>query len=67
MSASRADWCVWNRVYFPSPGEQPKIALSVYTIAGGKVTLLKTIERITANTLAWSPRGRHLVVAGLGR
>jgi len=48
-------------------GEQPKIALSVYTIAGGKVTLLKTIERITANTLAWSPRGRHLVVAGLGQ
>lgn len=48
-------------------GEQPRIALSVYSIAAGKVTLLKTIERITANALFWSPRGRYLVVAGLGQ
>lgn len=48
-------------------GEPPRIALSVYSIAAGKVTLLKTIDRITANALFWSPRGRYLVVAGLGQ
>eukprot|EP00040_Diaphanoeca_grandis_P038441 m.256510 g.256510 ORF g.256510 m.256510 type:complete len:643 (-) comp34425_c0_seq1:252-2180(-) len=46
--------------------ESGRISLSVYVIANGKVTLLKTIDRITANALFWSPRGRYLVVAGLG-
>jgi len=46
---------------------EQRISLSVYMIANGKVTLLKTIDRITANALFWSPRGRYLVVAGLGQ
>eukprot|EP00041_Stephanoeca_diplocostata_P010259 m.162919 g.162919 ORF g.162919 m.162919 type:complete len:646 (-) comp18088_c0_seq1:138-2075(-) len=47
-------------------GESPRIALNVYGSTDGKVELLKSIERVTANGIFWSPRGRHLVVAGLG-
>lgn len=47
-------------------GEAPRICLSVYDVDDGKVTLLKMVERVTANALYWSPRGRYLVAAGLG-
>lgn len=47
-------------------GEAPRISCSVYDVAEGKVTLLKCMERVNANRIFWSPRGRYLVMAGLG-
>lgn len=38
----------------------------VYDFIDAKVTKMMTYQRVEANTLFWSPRGRHLVVGGLG-
>ena len=49
-------------------GESPRVGVSVYELTYGAptpVSLLKTFEKMPANSLHWSPRGRFLVVAGL--
>ncbi|XP_069124801.1 eukaryotic translation initiation factor 3 subunit B-like [Argopecten irradians] len=47
-------------------GEGSRISVSFYAIrTQGKVELLKTLERRTANHLFWSPTGQFIVLAGL--
>ncbi|XP_041363161.1 eukaryotic translation initiation factor 3 subunit B-like [Gigantopelta aegis] len=47
-------------------GESPRISVSFYAIRpGGKVDLLKVLEKRTANHLFWSPNGQFIVLAGL--
>ncbi|XP_030839766.1 eukaryotic translation initiation factor 3 subunit B [Strongylocentrotus purpuratus] len=47
-------------------GESPRISASFYNIKPkGKVELIKTIERKTANSLFWAPTGQFVVLAGL--
>lgn len=47
-------------------GETPRIALKIFGHVEGKLTELHSFEKVTANTLRWSPRGQFLVAAGLG-
>eukprot|EP01135_Chromosphaera_perkinsii_P005513 Nk52_evm62s352 gene=Nk52_evmTU62s352 len=50
-------------------GDSSKLNVSFYALEsaknGGKVELLKTLEKKTVNRLYWSPKGRFVVVAGL--
>jgi translation initiation factor 3 subunit B len=48
-------------------GEAPRICCSVYDLADGKVTLVKCLDKVQANHISWSPRGRYLILAGLGQ
>jgi len=41
--------------------------VSIYTLKGTKLKLLKKIEARMCNKLYWSPRGRTLILAGLGQ
>jgi len=47
-------------------GEAPRINVTFYNIQPkGKVILMKTLEKRSANTLFWSPNGQFCVLAGL--
>jgi len=47
-------------------GEAPRISVSFYNIQPkGKVVLMKTLEKRSANHLFWSPNGQFIVLAGL--
>ncbi|KAK7004024.1 eukaryotic translation initiation factor 3 subunit B [Biomphalaria glabrata] len=47
-------------------GEAPRINVTFYNIQPkGKVELLKTFEKRSANHLFWSPNGQFIVLAGL--
>lgn len=39
--------------------------VSFYTMEGGKMKLLQTLEKRQANSLFWAPTGRYIVLAGL--
>eukprot|EP01127_Copromyxa_protea_P000407 TRINITY_DN10336_c0_g1_i1.p1 TRINITY_DN10336_c0_g1~~TRINITY_DN10336_c0_g1_i1.p1 ORF type:complete len:675 (-),score=151.95 TRINITY_DN10336_c0_g1_i1:18-2042(-) len=39
--------------------------VSFYSMEGGKLKLLKTLEKKQANSLFWAPTGRYIVLAGL--
>eukprot|EP00472_Partenskyella_glossopodia_P013131 CAMPEP_0197525686 /NCGR_PEP_ID=MMETSP1318-20131121/13885_1 /TAXON_ID=552666 /ORGANISM="Partenskyella glossopodia, Strain RCC365" /LENGTH=712 /DNA_ID=CAMNT_0043079365 /DNA_START=32 /DNA_END=2170 /DNA_ORIENTATION=+ len=41
--------------------------VTLYTLAGSKLKLLKTFESRLCNKLYWSPIGRTLIMAGLGQ
>mmetsp|Transcript_21875 Transcript_21875/g.57057 ORF Transcript_21875/g.57057 Transcript_21875/m.57057 type:complete len:654 (-) Transcript_21875:119-2080(-) len=47
-------------------GETPRISLKILGHVDHKLTELHTYEKVTANSLHWSPRGQFLVAAGLG-
>jgi hypothetical protein len=47
-------------------GETPRISLKIFGHEEGKLTELHTFDKVTANTIQWSPRGQFLVAAGLG-
>eukprot|EP00039_Didymoeca_costata_P018547 m.333935 g.333935 ORF g.333935 m.333935 type:complete len:656 (+) comp17247_c0_seq1:73-2040(+) len=48
-------------------GDAPaRMTCSVYDLSEDKLILVKDYERVEANVLFWSPRGRHLVIAGMG-
>merc|ERR1711962_1368713 len=49
-------------------GESPRISASFYKLEEsqlGKVTLIKTLEKKTCNTISWAPTGQFVVLAGL--
>jgi len=49
-------------------GETPRICASFYEVQETqqrKVTLLKTLEKRTVNTICWAPLGQFVVLAGL--
>jgi len=49
-------------------GEAPQITASFYQLEGtetGKVSLIKSFEKKTCNTISWSPAGQFCVLAGL--
>lgn len=49
-------------------GENPRICASFYQLEErvlGKVTLLKSLEKKTCNTISWAPTGQFCVIAGL--
>ncbi|KAL5017836.1 hypothetical protein ScPMuIL_003558 [Solemya velum] len=47
-------------------GESPRISVTFYVLRpGGKVDLIKCLERRTANHLFWSPTGQFILLAGL--
>jgi translation initiation factor 3 subunit B len=49
-------------------GENPRITASFYQLEErtlGKVTLLKSLEKKTCNTISWAPNGQFCVLAGL--
>ncbi|XP_071493342.1 eukaryotic translation initiation factor 3 subunit B-like [Diadema antillarum] len=47
-------------------GESPRISASFYNIRPkGKVDLIKTLDKRTANHLFWAPTGQFVVLAGL--
>merc|ERR550519_491211 len=49
-------------------GESPRICASFYEVQETqqrKVTLLKTFEKRTVNTISWAPNGQFVVLAGL--
>lgn len=47
-------------------GEAPRISVTFYNIQPkGKVVLMKTLEKKSANHLFWSPNGQFIVLAGL--
>lgn len=51
-------------------GETPRITASFYQLEErtlGKVTLLKSLEKRTCNTISWAPTGQFCVLAGLRR
>ncbi|KII93546.1 hypothetical protein PLICRDRAFT_121832 [Plicaturopsis crispa FD-325 SS-3] len=51
----------------PGPGVTIKTDLSFYQLERGKnFKLLKTLAGRTTNTIRWSPRGRHVVLATVG-
>lgn len=51
----------------PAPGITIKTQLNFFHLhQKGDFRLLKTLDNKTSNTLFWSPRGRHIVVATLG-
>jgi len=39
---------------------------TVHDMIDGKLVVTKVYERVDANALFWSPRGRHLCIAGMG-
>ncbi|TIB88136.1 eukaryotic translation initiation factor 3 subunit B [Wallemia mellicola] len=51
-----------------APGVTLKTAASFYQLdkAKGVFKLLKTLENKSVNTIHWSPRGRHLILATIG-
>ncbi|GBE80122.1 Eukaryotic translation initiation factor 3 subunit B [Sparassis crispa] len=52
----------------PGPGVTIKTDVSFYQLERGKgdFKLLKTLSTRTSNTVRWSPRGRHVVLATVG-
>ncbi|KIM85337.1 hypothetical protein PILCRDRAFT_66422 [Piloderma croceum F 1598] len=51
----------------PGPGTTIKTDVSFYQLERGKnFRLLKTLPGRTSNTIRWSPRGRHVVLATVG-
>ncbi|KAF8516204.1 translation initiation factor eIF-3b [Hysterangium stoloniferum] len=52
----------------PGPGVTIKTDVSFYQLERGKgdFKLLKTLPGRTSNTIRWSPRGRHVVLATVG-
>ncbi len=46
-------------------GEAPRLSTSFYQLEKGKITLLKTFEKMAANRIFWSPQGQYVVVCGL--
>ncbi|TDL28371.1 translation initiation factor eIF-3b [Rickenella mellea] len=52
----------------PGPGVTIKTDVSFFQLEHGKgdFKLLKTLSGRTSNTIRWSPRGRHLVLATVG-
>ena len=48
-------------------GEGPgRMNCSIYKMEEGKVEVVKVYANVDANSLFWSPRGRHLCIAGMG-
>jgi len=39
---------------------------TIHDMIDGKLAAVKVYERVDANALFWSPRGRHLCIAGMG-
>ncbi|KZT70337.1 translation initiation factor eIF-3b [Daedalea quercina L-15889] len=52
----------------PAPGITVKTDVSFYQLVRGKgdFKLLRTLSTRTSNTVRWSPRGRHVVLATIG-
>ncbi|KAH9927290.1 translation initiation factor eIF-3b [Fomitopsis serialis] len=52
----------------PAPGVTIKTDVSFYQLVRGKgdFKLLRTLSTRTSNTVRWSPRGRHVVLATIG-
>ncbi|KZT06524.1 translation initiation factor eIF-3b [Laetiporus sulphureus 93-53] len=52
----------------PAPGSAIKTDVSFYQLVRGKgdFKLLRTLPGRTSNTVRWSPRGRHVVLATIG-
>lgn len=44
---------------------QGRCYVSFYQLQAGGVTLLKTFDKMTADSIFWSPRGQYVVVAGM--